>query len=109
MNILQKRDIRNVLKLVSSFIVLILGKDGIYKGPPCMLSAIIILTLLLLVLWSLAYTVTNMITKIIIILYYTSLYYIIREYIFLINKECVINTVFFILIYGNGIAWSFET
>ena len=52
-----------------------------------------------------------MITNItnIIVLYYILLYYIIREYILLINKECVINMIFFILIYGNGIAWSLET
>ena len=104
MNMLQRKDICNVLKIVSSFIVLILGKDGIYKGLPCMLSVILILTLLLLQL--LPYMVMNMI---IIILYYISPYYIIREYILLINKECVINTVLFILIYGNSIVWSFET
>ena len=31
---LQRRDMHNVLEIVNSFIVLILGKDGIYKGLP---------------------------------------------------------------------------
>ena len=72
------------------------------------MTLILILTLLLLQI--LAYTVMNMITKIIIILYYILSSYVIREYILIINKEHVINTVLFIiLIHGNGIAWSFET
>ena len=42
------------------------------------------------------------------ILYFTILYYK-RIYILSINKECVITMMLFILIFGNGIVWSFET
>ena len=39
-----------------------------------------------------------------------NIYIILNENIYLsISKECVIIKIFFALIYGNGIAWSFET
>ena len=51
-----------------------------------------------------------MITNIMnIILLYLNILHYKRIYILLKNKKCVINTIFFILIYGNGVAWSFET
>ena len=107
---LQRRNTHNVLKIVSSFIVLILGKDGIYKGLPCVLSEIIRIwkeiitrdyydyTILIKIIIMLIILYRIIILLILHIFYYASLHVIIREYISLINKECVINTILFIVV-----------